>query len=214
MKRRSSCQLGACRESEVAERFRAGFVIVGMGEVADGGAEQFLGRAPEDLHHGVVHTEELAVERHERHADRRVLERAAEPLLSFSQLRFRVPAVGDVARAHHEAGDRRVVHQVRAHRLDGSPPAVGVVHAELDPVARVRIRCRDVERVQRDREVVRMHEIEGVRADERVGVEAEDALGRGARVGEVAPVVDDRHDVARVAHHRAGSEPRSARGAR
>ncbi len=48
-----------------------------------------------------------------------------------------------------------------------------------------------------------MDEIEGVRADERIGVESEDALGRGARVREISPIVDDRHDVARVAHHRA-----------
>ena len=83
----------------------------------------------------------------------------------------------------------------------GPPPAVGVVHAELDLIGCVGLRCRDVERVQRARAVLRMDEVERVRADERVGVEPEDALDRGARVGEVPVRVDDRHDVARVAHH-------------
>ena len=82
-------------------------------------------------------------------------------------------------------------------------PPSGVFHAELDPVGTVRIGCRYVEGVERVRTVLRMDEVERVRANERFGIEPEDALGRGARVGEVPVRVDDGHDVARVAHHRA-----------
>ena len=134
---------------EPAECFRARLVVVGMGQIANRGAEQLLGRPPEDLHHRAVHTEEPTVERHERHADRRVLEGAAESLLCLSQFGFGSPAVGDVARAHDDPGDGRVVNEVRAHRFDGPPSAVGVVHAELDLIGCVRLRCRDVESVQR-----------------------------------------------------------------
>ena len=132
------------------------------------GAEQLLGRAPEDLHQRVVHAEELAVERHQRHADRRVLERAAEPLLCFSQFAFGVPAVGEVARADHDARDRTgrgpgwwlTASTIR------QPPSAWCM-PELDAVGALDPTSRQVERCCAMLAVVGVDQIERVRADER-----------------------------------------------
>ena len=97
-------------------------------------AQQLRFAASEDLHQRAVHAEEPTVDRDERHADRRVLERAAEPLLRLAQLGFGAAPVGEVAGADDDALDRRVVEQVGGHRLDHAPAAVGVAQAHLDAV--------------------------------------------------------------------------------
>ena len=97
-----------------------------MAEVEDRRRQQ-LGFTPaEDLHERAVHAEEVAVDRRECHADRRVLERAAEPLLRFPQFRFCSTPIGEVARADHDALDRRVVEKVGGDGFDDTPTAVTV----------------------------------------------------------------------------------------
>ncbi len=105
-----------------------------MAEVEDRRRQQLRLAAAEDLHERAVHAEQPAVDRRERHADRRVLERAAEPLLRFAQFGFGAPAIGEVAGADHDALDRRVVEQVGGDGLDDAPAAVGVAQPYLDPV--------------------------------------------------------------------------------
>ena len=113
-----------------------------MRELDDAGAEQIASGAPEDLRERAVHAEEPPVERHQRHADRRVLERAAEPLLGLPQLALGAPPVGEVARADDDALHRRVVEQVGGDRLDHSPAAVGVAQPELGAVGALARACQ------------------------------------------------------------------------
>src|SRR5439155_12243805 len=107
--------------------------VVGVAQVEDRRREQ-LGLTPtEDLYERAVDTEQATVDRRERHADRRVLERAPEPLLRLAQLSFRETPVGEVARADDDALDRGVVEQVGGDRLDHAPSTVGVTQAPLHP---------------------------------------------------------------------------------
>ena len=57
--------------------------VFGVGDVLPGGGQNVGLRAAEDLAHGPVHLQPAAVEAHDCHADRRVLEGQAEPLLAL-----------------------------------------------------------------------------------------------------------------------------------
>ncbi len=145
--------------------------IVGMTELEHRRCQQLRLAASEDLHQRAVHSEQPTVDRDERHADRRVLERAAEPLLGLTQLGFGAAAVGQVAGADHDALDRRVVEQVGRHRLDHAPRAVAASQPQLDPVGAFLALAGVVEAPACGVAVVGMDEVEDVAADQRVDVE-------------------------------------------
>ena len=97
--------------------------------------EQLVLGSPEHLREGAVHAEEAAVGLGEAHADRRMLERVAESLLRGRNSSSRAVALGHVARVDDEPGDRRIPEQVVGNRLQRSPRAVALLHAELDGFA-------------------------------------------------------------------------------
>ena len=186
---------------EPGHRLATHLTVVGMAQVEDRRGQQLGFASSEDLHQRAVHPEEATVDRGERHADRRVLERAAEPLLRFAQLGLRQPPVREVARADDDARDGGIVEQVGGHGLHDAPTAVGVTEAYLDAVGVV-TGAGEVEAALGDGAVVGMDQVEHVGADQGFDVEAEDALGGRARVHEPTVRVDDRHDVVRVTDHR------------
>src|SRR5690348_14891515 len=77
--------------------------VLAEAEVEQRRREELRLTAAEDLHERAVHAEQPPVDRDEGHADRRVLERAAEPLLGLAQLGFGAPTVGEVAGADDDA---------------------------------------------------------------------------------------------------------------
>ncbi len=174
--------------------------VVLVDQVEDARRQQVRLAAPHDLHQRAVHAEHVPVDRGERHADRRVFERAAEPLLRLAQVGLGAPAVGEVTGADDDALDARVVEQVGADRFDEAPRSVGVGEAHFEAVDVTAV-ARGVEARGGARPVVGVHEVEHGGADERLRLEAERSLGRGAHVGDEPVAVDDRHDVGGVAHH-------------
>ena len=81
-------------EQAIASRRSTVGAVVGVREPEHRRAEQLVLGAPEHLRERAVDLEEAAVERDERHADRRVVERVAEPLLRLAQLALRPVALG------------------------------------------------------------------------------------------------------------------------
>ena len=128
----------------------------------------------------------------------------AEPLLRFAQFGFGVPAVGEVARARPRClrpTGRRPGWCSTASTVRHPPSAWFMRNSTRSPASGSDVATSNAcSAIARSSGWMRSNTFG---ADERIEVESEDALGRGARVREVAPVVDDRHDVARVAHHRA-----------
>ena len=176
-----------------------------MGEVDDAGAEELAAGAPEDLRERAVHTEEPAVERHQRHADRCVLERAAEPLLGFPQLALGAPPVGEVAGAvtmpcTDGSSSRLVATASTTRQLPSACRSRNSVRSVPFPA---RVRSKPLAACARSSGWIRSNTL---RADQWRGVDPEDPLGRRARVHEETVGIDDRHDVARVPDH--GLEPR------
>ena len=164
-------------------RLATQLAVVGVTQVEDRRRQELRLAAAEDLHERAVHAEQPAVDRGERHADRRVFERAAEPLLRLAQLGLGEPAIGEVARADHDAFDRGVVEQVGGDGLHDPPTPVGVAEPELDAVGLL-AGAREVEAAAREVAVVGVDEVEHVGADQRLDVEPEDAFGHRARVDE------------------------------
>ncbi len=192
---------GRVTRQEARHRLAAHVAVVGMAQIEDRRREQLRLAPAEDLHERPVHPEQPSVERGERHADGRVLERAAEPLLGLAQLCFGAPSIGEVAHADDDALDRGVVEEVGGHGFHDPPAAVGVAQAQLDPVD-LPAGASEVEALHRDPAVVGMDEVEDVGTDEGLDVDPEDPLGHRAGVDQSAPGIDDGHDVVGVADHR------------
>ena len=96
--------------------------------------EQLAIAPPEDLHQRAIHAEERAVDEHQRHADRRVLERAAEPLLRLAQLGFGAVDGRSASRALMTMPSTgRLVEQVGGDGFDHAPRAVGMLQRAPRP---------------------------------------------------------------------------------
>ncbi len=182
-----------------AHRFLRRLAVGGMGQRHHRRARELVVSAPEHARERAVDTEVPAFERRERHADRCVVECAAEPLLRLAELRLCAFALGDIATRQHDALDRRVVEHVRRHRLQRHPAAALVGHAELGPPG-IAVDA-DARREQRGEllAIIRVDPRQRVRTHEACAAPAERAVRGRAEVGDGAVGTDDRDDVARFA---------------
>ena len=107
---------------------------------------------------------------------RRVLEHEPERALLLV-------ALGQVTEVEHEALDVGIVEHVRRHDLEEPPATVGGADAHLGGLLDARPRERTGERLDRVGCFVGMDEVEGVAADEIVGLVPEPAHRLRADVG-------------------------------
>jgi len=113
---------------EVLARGLVGVHVVGVRDRVNSGPQELLGVVAGDLRQRVVHAQVAAVRGHEAHADRRLLERAPEPLVGLGQLALGLLHRGDVLGEQHAALDRAVAV---AQRGDLDPVVAGAA-AELE----------------------------------------------------------------------------------
>ena len=108
--------------------------LVRVDDGLEAGGLELAGGVARDLAQGAVDLPEPAIELHERHADRRLLEGAAEALLGVLDGPLGPLAFADVVQQRVEG-----VAVVRAHRgdgeLDGELAAVAMQRRELEPPA-------------------------------------------------------------------------------
>ena len=109
-----------------------------------------------------------------------------------------VAPVGHVVEVDDDASHRGLVEQVDQARLHPAPGAVVVLDAHLRVELPAGCSITSMQGVTGEVEVVGVDHVHVVRAEERLGRSAEDALDRGADVDERTIVVEHDDDVGRV----------------
>ena len=108
--------------------------VVGMGDRLEVDRQQFFLGIADDLAEGLIDLKPAALQRHQGHADRRVVEGAAEALLALQEAGLRPLARADVPERGVE--ERRPVDADPADRqLDREPRAVAAHAERFDPLA-------------------------------------------------------------------------------
>ena len=152
--------------------------VVGVADVGQAHRAQVLLGAAEHLRDRAVQAQPAALEVDEGHADRRVVEGAAEELLGGAQRVLDPPALGDVLRgAAHERGAAVVVEHHLAARMDHAHLVVGAHDAVVEaPAAALGHRRLDHPRDASAVVRVDLVEVAAVGAGEAVGPHAVDAV--------------------------------------
>ncbi len=113
---------------ELPQGLRRRLAIRGVHQLDERMVQELAFDTAHDLDERAIHAEHPTVERRERHADRRVLERAAEPRFGLLQIGLGATAFAEIARREDHAVGRALGDQLRRAELERPPGALGVTH--------------------------------------------------------------------------------------